>query len=78
MSSEKKMGGLIMLVVFVLIAVVVYPLISGQIDNATNATHDDYVGSDSSDLVGMIPLFYWLSVLLCVIGFAIVAIKSAA
>ena len=76
MSSEQKMGGLIMLVVFVLIAVVVYPLISGQIDNATNATHDDYVGADSSDLVGMIPLFYWLAVLLCVIGFTIVAIKD--
>ena len=76
MSSEKKMGGLIMLVVFVLIAVVVYPLISGQIDNATNDTHDDYVGADSADLVSMIPLFYWLSVLLVVIGFAIVAIKS--
>ena len=76
MSSEQKMGGLIMLVVFVLIAVVVYPLISGQIDNATNTSHDDYVGATSADLVGMIPLFYWLAVLLCVIGFAIVAIKD--
>lgn len=67
---------LIGIVVFILVAAVVYPIIGGQITNMTNATHDDYVGADSSALVSMIPLFYWLAVLLAVIGFALVAIKG--
>jgi len=71
------MGGLVYLVVFILVAVVIFPLINSQIDDATNESHDDYVGDDSADLVGMIPLFYWLAVLLVTIGFALVAIRKA-
>ena len=62
---------------FLLVAAVIYPIIGGQIDNMSNATHDDYVGEDSETLVDMIPLFYWLAILLAVIGFALVAIKGS-
>ena len=71
-----KVSTLIGLVVFILVAAVVYPIIGGQVDNMSNASHDDYVGADSETLVDMIPLFYWLAILLAVIGFALVAIKG--
>lgn len=76
MGDSSKMSGLIYLVVFILVAVLVFPLINSQIDDATNSSHDDYVGADSADLVEMIPLFYWLAVLLVAIGFALVAIRK--
>ena len=71
-----KVSVLVGLVVFILVAAVIYPIIGGQVDNMTNTTHDDYVGADSATLVSMIPLFYWLAILLAVIGFALVAIKG--
>ena len=71
-----KVSTLIGLVVFILVAAVIYPVIGTQVDNMSNTTHDDYVGADSETLVDMIPLFYWLAILLAVIGFALVAIKG--
>jgi hypothetical protein len=65
------------MVIFVLIAAVVYPLVGDQVDDLTNATNDAYVGADEAALVSMIPLFYWLSILLVVIGVAIVAIRDS-
>jgi len=65
------------MVIFVLIAAVVYPLVGDRVNDLTNATSEDYVGEDSASLVGMIPLFYWLAILLVVIGTAIAAIKES-
>jgi hypothetical protein len=63
-------------VVFVLIAAMVYPLIGDQVADLTNESGEDYVGADEAGLVAMIPLFYWLAILLVVIGIAIVAIRD--
>ena len=76
-DTENRMGLLIMVVIFVVIAAVIYPMLGDRVDNLTNASHEDYVGADSADIVGMIPLFYWLAVALTVIGVAIVAIKTS-
>ena len=65
------------MVIFVLIAAVVYPLVGDRVSGLTNASSEDYVGEDSASLVGMIPLFYWLAILLVVIGTAIAAIKES-
>ena len=76
-SGAVNTAMLLGMVVFVLIAAVVYPLVGNRVADLTNATGDDYVGADSADLVSMIPLFYWLAILLVVIGIAIVAIKDS-
>ena len=65
------------MVIFILIAAIVYPLVGDRVADLINVSGDDYVGEDSADLVSMIPLFYWLSILLVVIGVAIYAIKDA-
>lgn len=71
------MGLLISVVIFVVIAAVLFPMLGDRVDNLTNASHEDYVGADSADIVSMIPLFYWLAVALTVIGIAIYAIKTS-
>jgi len=76
-SGQVNTAMLLGTVVFILIAAVVYPLVGDRVASLTNASSDDYVGADSSDLVSMIPLFYWLAILLVVIGIAIVAIRDA-
>ena len=82
-SVQKDLSGaistatLLGMVIFVLIAAVVYPLVGDRVSSLTNVSSEDYVGEDSASLVGMIPLFYWLAILLCVIGTAIVAIKDS-
>jgi len=65
------------MVIFVLIAAAVYPLVGDRVTDLTNKTGENYVGDSEADLVSMIPLFYWLSILLVVIGVAIVAIKDS-
>ena len=77
-ENLAKVSSLIGVVVFLLVAAVIYPLINTEVTNMSNATHDDYVGADSESLVDMIPVFYWLAVLLAVIGFALVAIGGKA
>lgn len=64
-------------VIFVLISAVVYPLVGDRVADLTNESGENYVGEDEADLVSMIPLFYWLAILLVVIGIAIMAIKDA-
>ena len=78
MKTLAKVSSLIGVVVFLLVAAVIYPLINTEVTNMSNASHDDYVGADSESLVDMIPVFYWLAVLLAVIGFALVAIGGKA
>jgi hypothetical protein len=77
LAGAINTAALLGMVIFVLIAAVVYPLVGDRVTDLTNATGEDYVGEDSATLVSMIPLFYWLAILLCVIGVAIVAIKNA-
>jgi len=76
-SGAVNTAILLGMVIFVLIAAVVYPLVGERVSSLTNATSEDYVGEDSASLVGMIPLFYWLAILLVVIGTAIAAIKES-
>lgn len=76
-SGAVNTAMLLGMVIFVLIAAVVYPLVGDRVDSLTCATGDDYVGADEADLIDMIPLFYWLSILLVVIGVAIMAIRDS-
>ena len=77
MQAIATVGMLLGMVVFVLVAALVYPLIGDRVTTLTDNTSASYVGADSADMVGMIPLFYWLAVALTVIGVAIYAIKEA-
>ena len=76
-SGAVNTAILLGMVIFVLIAAVVYPLVGDRVDALTCATGEDYVGADEADLVSMIPLFYWLAILLVVIGVAIMAIRDS-
>lgn len=77
LEAAVNTGVLLGMVIFVVIAAVVYPLIGDRVSDLTDANSSNYVGADESDLVSMIPLFYWLAILLVVIGVAIVAIRDS-
>ncbi|OGC92217.1 MAG: hypothetical protein A2W25_11415 [candidate division Zixibacteria bacterium RBG_16_53_22] len=76
-SGAVNTAVLLGMVIFVLIAAVVYPLVGDRVADLTNESSENYVGASEADLVSMIPLFYWLAILLVVIGVAIVAIKDS-
>jgi len=76
-SGAINTAMLLGMVIFVLIAAVVYPLVGDRVADLTNDSSENYVGDSEADLVSMIPLFYWLAILLVVIGVAIVAIKDS-
>ena len=75
-SGQANMSVLIGVVIFVLVSAILYPLVGDQVSDLTNESGDNYVGSDSSALVGMIPIFYWLAVALAVIGVALYTIRD--
>lgn len=72
-----SLGGLMFVVLYVVFGLVMWPLMSGYIDNATNASHADYVGADSADLVGIIPVFYFLMLLAVPVVAVIIMLKQA-
>lgn len=76
-GADSKVTVLLGVVILVVVAAALYPLVGSAVDDLTNTSHEDYVGEDSEDIVGMIPLFYWLAIALTTIGVAIVAIKGA-
>ena len=77
MAAMVNTAVLLGMVIFLVIAAVVYPLVGDRVADLTNVSSDNYVGADEADLVSMIPLFYWLAILLVVIGVAIVAIRDS-
>ena len=76
-EGQNKITMLLAVVVLIVIAAALYPMVGDRVDNLTNSSHEDYVGADTESIVSMIPLFYWLSIALTIIGVAIVAIKGA-
>jgi hypothetical protein len=76
-DADANIGTLIGVIIFVLVAAVLYPLIGGQVDDLTCETGEAYVGEDSAPLVSMVPIFYWLAVALAVIAVALVSVKGA-
>lgn len=76
-AAAISLGGLMFVVLYVVFGLVMWPLMAGYIDNATNATHDDYVGADSADLVSIIPVFYFLMLLAVPVVAVIIMLKQA-
>jgi len=76
-GADNKITMLLGVVILIVVAAALYPLVGDKVADLSNASHEDYVGSDVESIVDMIPLFYWLGVALVTIGVAIVAIKSA-
>lgn len=68
-------GLILMIIILVIIAGALFPTVNDSVTDMTNATHDDYVGADSAGLVGLIPLLYWVLVVVVVIGAVMGAIK---
>lgn len=73
--TQMAVGSILITLVLLIVAAAVYPMIGEKVDNLTNSSHEDYVGSDTEGMVSAIPLFFWLGVLLTIIGVAFVAIK---
>lgn len=76
-GADNKITMLLGVVILIVVAAALYPLVGDKVADLSNASNEDYVGSDVESIVDMIPLFYWLGVALVTIGVAIVAIKSA-
>lgn len=74
----NKIHSLVMILVLVLVAAVLFPTINTKVTNLTDdgAGNTNYVGDDASDIVNLIPLFYWLLVGLTVIFAAVGTARS--
>lgn len=75
-EGAVSMSVLVGMVIFVVVAALLYPLVGSEVGDMTNSTHESYVGEETEAIVGMIPIFYWLAVVLTVIGVALVAIRD--
>lgn len=76
MAKNGGVIGLILgIIILVIIAGALFPTVNDAVTNMTNTTHDDYVGADSAGLVSLIPLLYWVLVIVVVIGAVMGAIK---
>lgn len=69
---------LIGVMIFVVVAALIFPLINTQVQNLTEDTpgNENYVGDSTAPIVNMIPIFYWLAVALVVIGVAVRAVRA--
>jgi hypothetical protein len=67
---------LISVVIAFVIAAALYGLVQGRVDNMTNVSHEDYVGEDAAGLVSMAPLFYWLAVILTLVGVSLIVLRD--
>jgi len=76
-SGAMQMSALIGVVVLVVVAALLFPLINNQVNDLTDESGENYVGSNTAPLVSMIPVFYWLAVVLAVIGIAIATIRGS-
>ena len=74
--AKGTIGLILGIMILVLIAGALFPTINESVDNMTNSSHDDYVGADSAGLVSLIPLLYWILVIVVVIGAVLVALKT--
>jgi len=76
-GDPGKIQVLIGIVILVVVAAVLFPLVNTQVNDLTNVSSLNYVGSSTAGIVGLIPIFYWLLIALVVIGAAIVGIKGS-
>lgn len=75
--ASKAVGLVLMILIIVVIAAALYPTVGDAVDNMTNATHDDYVGAASAGLVAIIPILYWVLVVVVIIGAVMGVLKFA-
>lgn len=76
-QAAISLGGLLFVVIYTVVGMAMWPLIGGYVDNATNESHEDYVGDDSAGLVSMLPIFYFLMLISVPIVAVIVMLKVA-
>jgi flagellar basal body-associated protein FliL len=76
-SASLQISTLIGVVILIVVAALIFPLVSTQVADLTDETSKNYVGSTTAPLVSMIPVFYWLAVALAVIGIAIATIRGS-
>ena len=67
---------LISVVIAFVIAAALYGLVQDRVDSMTNESDEDYVGADAAGLVSMAPLFYWLAVILTLVGVSLIVLKD--
>ncbi len=76
-AGAISLGGLLFVVIYTVVGMAMWPLIGGYVDDATNETHESYVGDDSAGLVSMLPIFYFLMLISVPIVAVIVMLKIA-
>ena len=76
-DANISLGGLLFVVIYTIIGMAMWPLISGYVANAQNASHASYAGADSVGLVAMLPIFYFLMLVSVPIVAVIVMLKVA-
>ena len=75
--ASKAVGLVLMILIIVVIAAALYPTVGDAVDNMTNESHDDYVGAASAGLVSIIPILYWVLVVVVIIGAVMGVLKFA-
>lgn len=66
--ASKAVALVLMILIIVVIAAALFSTVNDSVTDMTNATHDDYVGADSAGLVSLIPLLYWILIVVVIVG----------
>jgi hypothetical protein len=71
-GGEIQIKGLILMAVFVLVAMLIFPIVNGQV-NAVVA--DPNTTNDTATIAGIVPIFYMLAVVIGVVAWALKAFE---
>jgi hypothetical protein len=66
--GDLHIKGLILMAVFVLVAMLIFPIVNSQV-NAVVA--DPNTSDDTATIAGIVPIFYMLAVVVAVIAYAL-------
>ena len=67
-AGESHLKGLILMAVFVLVAMLIFPIVNSQV---SAVVADPNTSDDTATIAGIVPIFYMLAVVVGVIAFAL-------
>lgn len=66
--GELHIKGLILMAVFVLVAMLIFPIVNTQVNTVVA---DPNTSADTATIAGIVPIFYMLAVVIAVIAYAL-------
>ena len=75
--ASRAVGLVLMILIIVVIAAALFGTVNDSVTDMTNTTHDDYVGATSAGLVSLIPILYWILVIVVIVGAVMGVLKYA-